>query len=44
MNKAKILHLVIDLSDFGGAEMTLLRYLSQTEAAAEHHAVLTLNP
>jgi glycosyltransferase involved in cell wall biosynthesis len=42
MNKAKILHLVIDLSDFGGAEMTLLRYLSQTEAAAEHHAVLTL--
>jgi len=42
MNKAKILHLVIDLSDFGGAEMTLLRYLSQTEAAADHHSVLTL--
>ena len=42
MNKAKILHLVIDLSDFGGAEMTLLRYLSQTEAGADHHAVLTL--
>ncbi len=42
MNKAKILHLVIDLSDFGGAEMTLLRYLAQTEAAANHHSVLTL--
>ena len=44
MNKSKVLHLVIDLSDFGGAEMTLLRYLSQTEAAADHHAVLTLKP
>jgi len=42
MNKPKVLHLVIDLSGFGGAEMTLLRYLASTSNASEHHSVLTL--
>lgn len=42
MNKPKVLHLVIDLSGFGGAEMTLLRYLGSTSNAAGHHSVLTL--
>ncbi len=42
MNKARILHVVIDLSGFGGAEMTLLRYLATTENARASHAVLTL--
>ena len=42
MNKPRILHLVIDLSGFGGAEMTLLRYLATTEKASTSHAVLTL--
>jgi len=42
MNKSKVLHLVIDLSDFGGAEMTLLRYLTQTTEAGSHHSILTL--
>jgi len=42
MNDRKILHLVIDLSGFGGAEMTLLRYLSAQPDAAAHHHVLAL--
>ena len=42
MNKPRILHLVIDLSGFGGAEMTLLRYLATTQNASASHAVLTL--
>ena len=42
MNDRKILHLVIDLSGFGGAEMTLLRYLSAQPDAASHHRVLAL--
>jgi glycosyltransferase involved in cell wall biosynthesis len=42
MNKTKTLHLVIDLSDFGGAEVTLLRYLKETQTAAHPHSVLTL--
>ena len=42
MNKPKVLHLVIDLSGFGGAEMTLLRYLTVTENAGASHTVLTL--
>ena len=42
MNDRKILHLVIDLSGFGGAEMTLLRYLSAQPNAAAHHQVLAL--
>jgi glycosyltransferase involved in cell wall biosynthesis len=42
MNEPKILHLVIDLSDFGGAEMTLLRYLAAHPARAANHKVLTL--
>lgn len=34
----RILHLVNDLNGYGGAEMTLLRYLSErTEARADHH-------
>lgn len=42
MNDQKILHLVIDLSGFGGAEMTLLRYVSAKPDAATHHQVLAL--
>jgi len=42
MNKLKVLHLVIDLSGFGGAEMTLLRYLKATNDAGASHSVLTL--
>ncbi|MEI6572894.1 MAG: glycosyltransferase [Alphaproteobacteria bacterium] len=42
MNDRKILHLVIDLSGFGGAEMTLLRYLSAHPDAASQHRVLAL--
>ena len=42
MNDRKILHLVIDLSGFGGAEMTLLRYLSARPDAASDHRVLAL--
>ena len=42
MNKPRTLHLVIDLSGFGGAEMTLLRYLATSENANASHAVLTL--
>ena len=45
MNETLILHCVIDLSGFGGAEMTLLRYLSAlTEAERHHHRVLTFKP
>ena len=42
MNKARILHLVIDLSGYGGAEMTLLRYLAQAPDAAARHRIVTL--
>ena len=42
MNDRKILHLVIDLSGFGGAEMTLLRYLSAHADTAVTHHVLAL--
>ena len=42
MNDRKILHLVIDLSGFGGAEMTLLRYLSAHADTAGTHHVLAL--
>jgi glycosyltransferase involved in cell wall biosynthesis len=42
MNETRTLHCVIDLSGFGGAEMTLLRYLSAlTEQERRHHHVLT---
>ena len=42
MNNPQIVHLVIDLSGFGGAEMTLLRYLSRIQDAAKHHRIITL--
>ena len=42
MNDQKILHLVIDLSGFGGAEMTLLRYLSAHPNAATKHRIIAL--
>ena len=42
MNDRKILHLVIDLSGFGGAEMTLLRYVSAHTDTANTHQVLAL--
>ena len=41
MNDHKILHLVIDLSGYGGAEMTLLRYLSAHPDAAVHHKIVS---
>ena len=40
MNDHKILHLVIDLSGFGGAEMTLLRYLGAHPDAARRHKII----
>ena len=42
MNKPVILHIVIDLSGFGGAEMTLLRYLEGLGADRLHHRIVTL--
>ena len=42
MNDHKILHLVIDLSGFGGAEMTLLRYLSAQTDAGKRHRIIAL--
>jgi glycosyltransferase involved in cell wall biosynthesis len=42
MNDHKILHLVIDLTGFGGAEMTLLRYLSAHPNAAAQHRIIAL--
>lgn len=42
MNDQKILHLVINLSGFGGAEMTLLRYLSAHPNAYTKHRIIAL--
>lgn len=38
----RILHLVNDLNGYGGAEMTLLRYLTERPEARNHHQILVL--
>lgn len=38
----RILHLVNDLNGYGGAEMTLLRYLTERPEVRDHHRILVL--
>lgn len=38
----RILHIVNDLNGYGGAEMTLLRYLTERPEARQHHQIIVL--